>query len=262
MLPDVQNSKAEIRIPLNKVGVKNVEKYIRITRRGCTYHLTARLNMFVRLGREQKGVNMSRFLDTINSVNPSVTGIEDYAKQIAEENKRRHEGAESYVEIWSKFPYPITKPDGHTEVRMWPLFTKYDTESPTYIIAIKAVGMSYCPCGKAMCGGPSHNQRSIIEIELEIPKNITIRAGELVEIANQSFSAPIYSSLKRPWEKYLIEQAMKNARFSEDECRVAVQLLKAKYSEFRHGTIYARVRVTNEESIHPHDCVAEWEGML
>ena len=58
-LPDIQNKAAEIQIPLSRVGVENVEKYIQINRESGSFNLTAKLNMYVELDHEHKGVNMN-----------------------------------------------------------------------------------------------------------------------------------------------------------------------------------------------------------
>src|SRR5262249_42473311 len=74
---------------------------------------------------------------------------------------------------------------------------------------------------------------------------------ELVELAEQSASAPVYPLLKREDERHVTMQAYDNPVFVEDMVRsVAVRL----QSDPRIA--WFRVRAVNHESIHNHSAFA------
>lgn len=78
---------------------------------------------------------------------------------------------------------------------------------------------------------------------------------DLVEIAEQSASSPVYSLLKRPDEKYVTEHAYDNPRFVEDVCREA----KLRVDRMRDVKEYC-IEVESLESIHNHSAYAMVTG--
>jgi GTP cyclohydrolase I len=79
---------------------------------------------------------------------------------------------------------------------------------------------------------------------------------ELIEVAEQSASAPVYSLLKRRDERHVTMQAYDNPVFVEDMVRNAAVRLRA---DPRVG--WFRVHAVNHESIHNHGAFArvEWQ---
>ena len=65
-VPDVQAQLPSIAIGLSRVGVRGVEKVIRIRHQGAEQLFSAQIECFVDLGPEQKGAHMSRFEEVIN----------------------------------------------------------------------------------------------------------------------------------------------------------------------------------------------------
>jgi GTP cyclohydrolase I len=107
-----------------------------------------------------------------------------------------------------------------------------------------------------MCGGLTHNQRGILTIEIDTSENV-IELLDVVDVGQESFSAPTFSLLKRPEEKEIVERIHKNPRFVEDVVRKCVQLLKERYP----GR-YCRAKCVSFESIHDHNACSEWSGVL
>ena len=77
---------------------------------------------------------------------------------------------------------------------------------------------------------------------------------ELVDMAESSASAPVYTLLKREDEKTVTEMAYDNPRFVEDVLREAVVRLQEE-----PRILWYRVDVVSHESIHNHDAFASVE---
>jgi GTP cyclohydrolase I len=117
------------------------------------------------------------------------------------------------------------------------------------IVGVKVPIHTLCPCSKEISEFGAHNQRAIANIEVKSKKLIWFE--DLVEIAESSASAPIYSLLKRPDEKFITEMAYNNPKFVEDVVRdIAFVLDKDKRIE------WYRVEVVSFESIHNHEAFA------
>ena len=82
--------------------------------------------------------------------------------------------------------------------------------------------------------------------------------SDLIAVAEEAGSAPIYSLLKRTDERYVTMQAYENPAFVEDITRAVAAALKPD-TRIRVG----RVRVVNEESIHAHNAYAaiKWTAL-
>ena len=106
-----------------------------------------------------------------------------------------------------------------------------------------------CPCSKAISAYGAHNQRSLITVDALMRDAVEIE--ELVAMAEQGASCPVYGLLKRPDEKFVTEMAYDNPKFAEDVVRdVALALDR----DPRIGGY--TVEVENFESIHNHSAFA------
>ncbi|MGC9315388.1 MAG: GTP cyclohydrolase, FolE2/MptA family, partial [bacterium] len=110
-----------------------------------------------------------------------------------------------------------------------------------------------CPCSKELCDKSAHSQRAIVEIDVLSPSFIWLE--ELIDLAEKAASAPVYSLLKRPDEKFVTEQAYSNPRFVEDVAREVAQRFHS-----RRDIAEFHVTVSSEESIHNHSAFATIEG--
>ena len=117
--------------------------------------------------------------------------------------------------------------------------------------AVRVPVTSLCPCSKEISDYGAHNQRGYITIEVRTrpdddgePELVWIE--ELIEIAEQSASAPVYPLLKRPDERHVTMQAYDNPVFVEDMVRnVAAELSR----DGRIASFFRTFRVVNRESI-------------
>ena len=128
-----------------------------------------------------------------------------------------------------------------------------------FVLGVTVPVTSLCPCSKAISDYGAHNQRGFIDIELRSvvaadAQPAIVWIEELVEIAEQSASAPIYPLLKRSDERHVTMQAFENPVFVEDMVRNAAERLQ------RDPRIeWFRVHARNDESIHNHSVFAQIE---
>ena len=126
-----------------------------------------------------------------------------------------------------------------------------------FILRVRVPVTSLCPCSKEISEYGAHNQRGIIEIEVQCEKDgqpEMIWIEEVVEMAEASASSPLYALLKRGDERHVTMQAFDNPAFVEDIVRNVAQRLQQA-----EKVIWFRVHTTNFESIHNHNAFAEIE---
>jgi GTP cyclohydrolase I len=250
---DVQKEKDTRNIPLKRVGVSDVLYPIRVMdKTNGTQHTVAKINMHVNLPKEFRGTHMSRFLEVLNKhrCNMHIRNIE----QVLDDMKTVLNAEESAIEV--RFPYFILKKAPVTKIES---FMSYDCaflaskrEKMDFILEVNTPVHNLCPCSKAISKYGAHNQRGIVTIKIRMKKLVWIE--EVVEIAEKSASAPLYSLLKREDEKYITETAYENPRFVEDVVREAsIRLMEDS------RITYFSVEAKNFESIHNHNAYAFYE---
>jgi GTP cyclohydrolase I len=159
---------------------------------------------------------------------------------------------EASVEV--KFPYFIEKKapvSGLASLMDYECkYIGYATpDKKDFITCVKVPVVSLCPCSKEISDFGAHNQRSYVEIKVRYSKMVWIE--DLVNIAESSGSAPIYSLLKREDEKYITEKSYNNPVFVEDIVRNVSGKLLAD-----DRITWFEVSSDNIESIHNHSAYA------
>lgn len=280
----MQNERATTAFRLNKVGVTGVLKPVQVRRPNRAVTLTTTLDVFVDLPPDQKGSHLSRNMEAINevvdrSVRDPVGSLEELTETIARSLLKRHEYATT-SEVWARADYFLerTSPSGRTSLESYRLVARANaTRGEREVdrsIGVEVVGMTACPCAMETVredlmkehpelarwpeGVPiiTHNQRNRTTVILQEPPGHEIEADELIDIVEDSLSAPTFGLLKRPDEGRLVEMAHRNPKFVEDVVRdVLVHLLK-RYPKMPSGT-WVRVKSEAEESIHKHNAFAE-----
>jgi len=257
-MKDVQNSEDTRGIAIDRVGVCDVRYPITVFDRNQEKQSTvATIDLSVDLPHHFKGTHMSRFIEILNRHHGEVTMKN--IPQILEELKERLEAERSHVEI--TFPYFLNKEDPVTKKKAQIDYTcSFIAESgpsgADFILKVEVPVTSLCPCSKEISKYGAHNQRGYVTIEV---RTINYASGEwafvwieeLIEMAEESASAPLYALLKREDEKYVTEQAYENPVFVEDLVRNVALRLKAD----ERITAY-RVKTVNHESIHAHNAFA------
>ena len=261
-----------------------VLKPVQVRRPNRSVTLTTRLDVFVDLPPGQKGSHLSRNLEAINeevdrSVREPVGSLEELAETIARSLLKRHDYATT-SEVWASADYFLerTAPWSTTSLESYKLVARANARrgerEVERSIGAEVVGMTACPCAmetvrddllrehpevaKWPDGIPiiTHNQRNRTTVVLQEPPNLDVEADDLIDIAEESLSAPTFGLLKRPDEGHLVEMAHRNPKFVEDVVRDVLDRLAKRYPKMPDGT-WVRVKSEAEESIHKHNAFAE-----
>ncbi len=250
-IADVQSSEDTRRIPINKVGIKDIRHPVRVKDRSQgEQHTIANFNMYVNLPHNFKGTHMSRFVEILNNYEREIS-VENFETMLREMTERL-EAAEGHIEM--SFPYFVDKPAPISKVRA---LMDYDVTLIGIIrdgktdVAIKVVVpvTSLCPCSKQISDYGAHNQRSHVTITAYTCDFVWIE--DLIDIVEQEASCELYGLLKRPDEKFITERAYDNPKFVEDMVRDVAARLNAD----ERITAYV-VESENFESIHNHSAYA------
>ncbi len=280
----MQGEKVANSFRLNKVGVTGVVKPVQVRRPNRSVTLTTTLDVFVDLPPDQKGSHLSRNLEAINevvdrSVRDPVASLEELTDTIAVSLLKRHDYATT-SEVWASAAYFLerTSPSGRTSLEPYRLVARANARrgerEVERSIGVEVVGMTACPCAMETVrddvlkehpemakwpeGFPiiTHNQRNRTTVILQEPSNHEVEADELIDIVEDSLSAPTFGLLKRPDEGRLVEMAHRNPKFVEDVVRDVLERLLKRYPKMPDGT-WVRVKSEAEESIHKHNALAE-----
>ncbi|MCX8084319.1 MAG: GTP cyclohydrolase FolE2 [Calditerrivibrio sp.] len=250
-LADIQNQTDFRNIDIDKVGIKDIQYPIVVKdKKNGKQHTVARINMFVKLPHNFKGTHMSRFVEVLNNHRTNI-GIESF-RGILDDLKSVLNSEESHIEI--TFPYFIEK---QAPISNLPSLMDYECtfigsaigDKKDFIVCVKVPVLSVCPCSKEISTYGAHNQRSYIGIKVRYKGMIWIE--DLIEIAEQSASAPIFSLLKREDEKFITESSYENPVFVEDIVRNVADKLLAD-----SRVTWFEVSSENHESIHNHSAYA------
>lgn len=249
-LSDVQKSRDTRRIPIDKVGVKDISYPIVVMDKNRKFqHTVARVNLFVDLPHHFKGTHMSRFIEILNRYREEIAL--DRMEEILSEMKKKLGASSAHLEI--EFPYFIEKRapvSGAGSLMEYPCsFSATLSEQLDFVLGIKVPVTSLCPCSKELSRFGAHNQRSLITVRVRYREFIWIE--DLVELIEGCGSSPVWSLLKREDEKYVTEQAYENPMFVEDMVREATQRLTAV-----ENITWFSVEAENFESIHNHSAYA------
>jgi TIGR00294 family protein len=251
-MPDVQASRDDRRVAIDRVGVKEVTYPMRLATPGGGEQTTvAKINMYVSLPHTQKGTHMSRFLEVLNEHHCEPI-TPDQIPQIARAIKDRLDAEQAHFE--ARFTYfiekhaPVTKAAGLMDYEV--SFECTSNSHDDFIMGVAAPATSLCPCSKEISVYGAHNQRC--RIEAKVRTNGRMWIEELVTLLEDAASHPVYAVLKRPDEKFVTEKAYENPKFVEDIVR---DLAMALEDEPRID--WFSISSENFESIHSHNAYAE-----
>lgn len=250
-IADVQNSVDTRRIPINKVGIKDIRHPVRIKERtGGEQHTIATFNMYVNLPHNFKGTHMSRFVEILNRHEREIS-VESFKDMLVEVTQQL-EAEAGHIEM--TFPYfvnkkaPVSGVESLMDYNVTFIGEMVGGKIKTRIKVVVPV-TSLCPCSKKISDRGAHNQRSHVTVDVQTNGFIWIE--ELIDLVEEEASCELYGLLKRPDEKYVTERAYDNPKFVEDMVRdVAVRL----NSDTR--IIAYVVESENFESIHNHSAYA------
>ena len=247
---DVQSEKDERNISIEKVGVSSLRYPIRVMDRQNGFQNTVALvDIFVDLPSDYRGTHMSRFVEVLNRHrnNMSLSNLEKILDDVKIELKAK------VSHIILRFPYfilkkaPVTNEESFMDYEC--AFIASKNEKFEFMLEVNVPVHLLCPCSKEISDFGAHNQRANVKVRIKMNKLVWIE--EIVDLVENSASAPLYALLKRPDEKYITEKAYKNPKFVEDIVRdVAIALDNDK------RITYYEVEAISYESIHNHNAYA------
>ncbi|MHA1792965.1 MAG: GTP cyclohydrolase MptA [Promethearchaeota archaeon] len=190
---DLQASKTEFHIGIDKVGLEDVKKRIEIARKDGHYSINLTINAFINLPERQRGAHMSR---TAESIDECITehlyspynSVEEFGLKIAKSLLVKHAYANKCnVEMEGPLIIQTRKDD-----------TKASTQAAYYLkciingfranddgindkfdiyLGVEAEGMIACPCGQEM-------SREFAEEIISNRKDLNLDKEKLEDILN------------------------------------------------------------------------------
>ncbi|MBL0147259.1 MAG: GTP cyclohydrolase I FolE2 [Ideonella sp.] len=252
-IPDTQSERDERRLPIQRVGVKDVRWPLTLSVAGHAQPTVAMWDLDVALPAEKKGTHMSRFVAWLDQLRTPLDAATLRAQLAAMLDKL----SASEGRIEARFSFFLRKRAPVSGVQsLLDYQGRWIAETRHGVTTIRAeVGVpvkSLCPCSKEISDYGAHNQRSLVTIRVELLQSVEWL--ELVRFAEESASSEIWPLLKRQDEKWITERAYENPKFVEDLVRDVALRLNA---DPRIGGYC--VDVENFESIHNHSAYARIE---
>lgn len=263
---DIQNTADTREVPLQKVGIKNLNYPVNVLDKENGHQATtASVNLFVNLPHDYKGTHMSRFIEIFHNHYEKL-GMKQFLQMLREIRSalsaQRAFGSMSFP-FFMKKSAPVSGAESIMKYEC-----KYEGEvsgdresadSEKFILEIRVPVTTVCPCSKAISQYGAHNQRGTVTVRLCNTSLFWIE--DVIQVVESAASSGLYSILKRPDEKYVTEHAYDNPRFVEDVVREVYIGLK-NFSRCEKPFSWFSVECENYESIHNHNAYAytEYDG--
>lgn len=262
ILEDVQSRHDTRGIALDGVGVSGIRyPLVVLDREHAKQETVGEFSLSVHLPASAKGAHMSRFIEVLADHAGEVTM---HTLPAILDALRTRLGSDRAA-IAVRFPYFIEREAPISGARA---LMDYDCEfaadrtgdKVNFSLSVRVPVTSVCPCSKAISDYGAHNQRGYITITIRsqgtsaAPGEL-IWIEELIDLAEQSASAPVLPLVKRPDERYLTMLAYDNPVFVEDMVRNVVQHLAADSRVQSYS-----VEAVNDESIHNHAAFARFSS--
>ncbi len=249
-LPDIQSTKDDRHLLIDKVGVSDiVYPIVVLDKANEVQHTVGNINMYVDLPEDFRGTHMSRFVEVLNVHRGKMT-IHNM-ENILDDMKRKLNAQTAHLEV--KFDYfvlrkaPASGIESYTPYKA--KFTAKKDDAFDFILSVEVPIQTLCPCSKEISDRGAHNQRALADVSVRMNELVWIE--ELIDVVEDVASSPLYTLLKREDEKYVTEHAYDNPKFVEDIARdVALRL------ESDERITWYMIKVTSYESIHPHNAYA------
>src|SRR6266705_6811906 len=250
-LHDKQSERDHRELRIDKVGVRGLRFPIQVRDKArAVQNTVATIGMFVDLPKEFKGTHMSRFIEVLNA-HGNVVHVENI-EEILYAMQEKFQAATSHLEM--EFPYFMVKKAPVTGLEsVMDYVARFDATASgqeiDFILTVKAIVTTLCPCSKAIALHGAHNQRGEVTVQIRSRRAVWIE--DLIAIIESCASSELYSLLKREDEKAVTERAYENPVFVED----LVRNVAVKFNAHPDITWY-KVEAENYESIHNHNAYA------
>lgn len=250
-LADIQSEKPEIEIPVDRVGVSGLAFQLTLRdRANGSQIVTARASLSVDLPACRRGTHMSRLVEALDKWKEPL-GCQSMRRLLAT-MRERLEAANAFARF--EFAYQIRRAapvSGLAACQGYDcaVLASLTGDKLAFAVDLKAPVMTVCPCSLAIATVGAHCQRAIARLNVSMDKFIWLE--DLIAVAENAGSSPVFPLLKREDEKYVTELAFSRPAFVEDVARrIAGDLLN-----FENITAFT-VEVESMESIHNHNAFA------
>ncbi|HBK5989562.1 TPA: GTP cyclohydrolase I FolE2 [Staphylococcus pseudintermedius] len=254
-MTDLQSTHKNFLFEIEEVGIKNLVYPVWIDQ----YQTAGNFSFSTSLNKDEKGINMSRILESVEAEYDNGIRLEfDALTQLLNQLKSRMKQHSAGVDVSGKWFFnrysPVTqiKAVGHADVTYG--FALENDVVSRKEITIEAAVTTLCPCSKEISEYSAHNQRGIITVKAYLNKATLPEDYKevILDAMEANASSMLYPILKRPDEKRVTERAYENPRFVEDLIRlIAADLVEVSWLEGFD------IECRNEESIHQHDAFAK-----
>lgn len=265
-MPDIQNTVPEIRMPINRVGVSDIElPFLLILRNGSSGYIqvNAKTEMMCRLNEDTRGISMSRFLRTLKPFlrHPlKRTTMESILRKFLEVHDTEK------VSLKLKFKIPVIKKSPLSD-NEFPQFYDcsfkciYSQDVFKFYESVRVQYAAYCPCSSALCmygkHGYPHSQRAFADVLVRTDPRAYVWLEDLIDLVEKSVKTIPYPIVKRSDEKWIAGVAKSYPLFVEDAIRKISRKIERK-----KDILDWFIKCTHEESIHPSNAVAiNWKGV-
>lgn len=290
---DIQNQCDTREVPLQKVGVKNLQYPITVLDRAHKTQVTSStVNLFVNLPKHFKGTHMSRFIEVFHKYHHNLS-MHQFL-QMLQEMRYTLDAEEAFGEV--KFTFfvekeaPISKQksmmaynctyEGVVRAKQSTKSSAVQNAQPVpqaqapqnvsaeqtqttsnFFVSVSVPVTTLCPCSKAISANGAHNQRGVVTVKVQNSAFFWIE--DIINLVENASSCALYSLLKREDEKFVTEHAYDNPRFVEDLVR-EVYLGLQNFASGKNPCAekpfsWFSVEAENFESIHNHNAYAYTE---
>ncbi|GEP85659.1 putative GTP cyclohydrolase [Staphylococcus piscifermentans] len=255
-MTDLQSTHKDFLFEIEEVGIKNLVYPVVID----DYQTAGTFAFSTSLTREEKGINMSRILESVekhydNGLELTFNNLEAVLHTLEKHMKQSSAGVDVSGKWFFNRYSPVTnmKAVGNADVT-YGLAVAGDQVTRKEL-TIQATVTTLCPCSKEISEYSAHNQRGVITVKMYIDSSATLPTDYkeiILDAMEANASSILYPILKRPDEKRVTERAYENPRFVEDLIRlIAADLVELDWTEGFD------IECRNEESIHQHDAFAK-----
>src|SRR5256884_8193825 len=191
-LHDKQSGRDHRELRIDKVGVRGMRFPIQVRdKERAVQNTVATIGMFVDLPKEFKGTHMSRFVEVLNA-HGNIVHVENI-EQILHAMQKKFQAATSHLEM--EFPYfmvkraPVSGLEGVMDytARFDATAFKKDID---FVLTVKAMVTTLCPCSKAIAQYGAHNQRGEVTVQIRSRKAVWIE--DLIAMIETSASSELY----------------------------------------------------------------------
>jgi GTP cyclohydrolase I len=258
-MASIQDGHDDREIALDRVGVVNVVYPATVPERGGGVRSTeATFALFGELAEDARGTHLSRFVRVLQSDERILEP--EHLERLLSSLRDALGSASASAEVEFTYFVPKVSPVSG-EKSLLACEASYEATLGAgstggagaagfdVVLTVDVPVMTVCPCSLELTSGPAHTQRGHVAVSVRFNGQVWIE--ELVELAEDCASAPMFPILRGEDERAVLEAAYAKPVFIEDLVRCVAERLD---SDVR--VTWYRVEAENLESVHEHDVYA------